>query len=136
MSVAGDNSAIMFTILVLILFTTLVSGNSLPRLKRHDQRFVSTLRDAEHRTSCPYSFHLDINEDRLPKVIEKVKCYSIGRYCPLTEAKTSCCTEILTEINVHYIKSGISKNETFPIGCACVQWPSVKANTIAPPLIV
>lgn len=128
----------MFTIYIalLVFLNALVSGNPVTRLRRHDQRFVSTLREAAHQTSCPYSFHLDINENRLPRVIEKVKCYSVGRHCPLTESKSSCCSEILTQISVHYINSGVSRNETYPVGCICLNWPSARANTIVPDIMV
>jgi len=75
-----------------------------PHRRHHRYDRALDLSDAANLTLCSYSVHNDVSEDRVPKVIQHVKCVENGCRCSVvnnigTYAYTQLVTSMLVTIN-------------------------------------
>ncbi|CAH1398631.1 unnamed protein product [Nezara viridula] len=83
---------------------------------------------AQHKALCPFKYRQDVDQHRLPRVIEKVECQITGRpqVTYVDEHgrynRTCTCTEIITQLTVEYRRGNSSRSDKviYPIGCMCV----------------
>lgn len=84
------------------------------------QAYSMSLKEAQGLSLCSYDFYPNVNDDRVPRIIETVICYTCGKDCNPHGKSTATCMQLTTSIHVTYTSSGLRRNETFPIGCSCV----------------
>jgi hypothetical protein len=97
-----------------------------PHRRQHWYDRAVDLRNAGNLTLCSYSVHNDVEEGRVPRVIQHVKCVENGCRCRVVKnTGTYACTQLVTSMRVMINNEQVTLSDV-PYACVCASKSGVE----------